>query len=180
MKLRSRGARIFKIYQVIVFHFFLCVGIKCLSWSYLLFRDCLDDNYERHEIWKQTCKAIWSCRLDPPTNVTRVKQSISTSIEGETISCPMKIINLVIPIPTMYTWAPLQQNIMVIYSDLLYFFLWMVTNYLGRVVENRIPKLSIRPQVWNYLILLKFFFFFKNNCIICSISEWLYTKTFSL
>ncbi|KAK7593004.1 hypothetical protein V9T40_007756 [Parthenolecanium corni] len=83
-----------------------------ISWSTNL-QNLSDDNYERHEIWKQTCKAIWSCRLDPPTNVTRVKQSISTSIEGETISCPMKIINLVIPIPTMYTWAPLQQNIMV-------------------------------------------------------------------
>lgn len=82
----------------------------CFDIESMLFAD---DNYERHELWKQTCRAIWSCRLDPPMNVARIKKSISTSIDGETISCSMKIINLVIPIPTMYTWAPLQQNIMV-------------------------------------------------------------------
>ncbi|XP_065224029.1 histone-lysine N-methyltransferase EZH2-like [Planococcus citri] len=68
-----------------------------------------------HQKWDQNRKAVWECRLEPPSNVVRIKKAISmnTLQEGETTSCPIKFIHLVSAIPTMYTWAPIQQNFMV-------------------------------------------------------------------
>lgn len=59
-------------------------------------------------------KTVWSCRLEPPSNVARIRKASATSLEGETISGSIKIIDGVTSIPTMYTWAPTQQNFMVI------------------------------------------------------------------
>lgn len=56
---------------------------------------------------------MWSCRLEPPSNVARIKKAGTVSIDGEILSVSIKIINAVTPIPTMYTWAPIQQNFMV-------------------------------------------------------------------
>lgn len=60
-------------------------------------------------------KAIWECRPYIET-VSRSKRSEVSKVDGigeETMSVPIKIINAVAPIPTMYIWAPIQANFMV-------------------------------------------------------------------
>lgn len=63
----------------------------------------------------QSRKAIWECRPFVET-VSRSKRSEVSKVDGsgeDTMSVPIKIINAVAPIPTMYIWAPIQQNFMV-------------------------------------------------------------------
>lgn len=63
--------------------------------------------------WNENNKALWSCRLEPPSNVARVRKASASNLDGETTTASIKIIDGVSSIPTMYTWAPTQQNFMV-------------------------------------------------------------------
>ncbi|XP_051157381.1 histone-lysine N-methyltransferase E(z)-like isoform X2 [Leptopilina boulardi] len=56
-------------------------------------------------------KAMWFAKQE--THVPSVKKAEITSSEGDVQNCSIKIVNSVAPIPTMYTWAPIQQNFMV-------------------------------------------------------------------
>ncbi|XP_072754077.1 histone-lysine N-methyltransferase E(z) isoform X2 [Anoplolepis gracilipes] len=58
-------------------------------------------------------KAMWLAMQDIPPHLSCMKKAEITSPDGDVQSCPVKIINAVTPIPTMYTWAPIQQNFMV-------------------------------------------------------------------
>ncbi|GAB1866049.1 [histone H3]-lysine(27) N-trimethyltransferase [Camponotus japonicus] len=58
-------------------------------------------------------KAMWLAIQDIPPHLSCMKKAEITSPDGDIQSCPVKIINAVTPIPTMYTWAPIQQNFMV-------------------------------------------------------------------
>ena len=58
-------------------------------------------------------KAMWLAMQETPAHVSCMKKAEATSSDGDAQSCPVKIINAVTPIPTMYTWAPIQQNFMV-------------------------------------------------------------------
>ncbi|XP_077280364.1 histone-lysine N-methyltransferase E(z) isoform X1 [Temnothorax americanus] len=58
-------------------------------------------------------KAMWLAIQDIPPHLSCMKKAEITSPDGDVQSCPVKIINAVTPIPTMYTWAPIQQNFMV-------------------------------------------------------------------
>ncbi|XP_011301065.1 histone-lysine N-methyltransferase E(z) isoform X1 [Fopius arisanus] len=58
-------------------------------------------------------KAMWLAMQDVPAHVSCMKKGEVTSSDGDVQSFPVKIINAVTPIPTMYTWAPIQQNFMV-------------------------------------------------------------------
>ncbi|XP_050523085.1 histone-lysine N-methyltransferase E(z) isoform X2 [Daktulosphaira vitifoliae] len=63
----------------------------------------------------QSKKAIWECRPYTET-VSRSKRSEIVKIDGvgeDNMSVPIKIVNAVAPIPTMYIWAPIQSNFMV-------------------------------------------------------------------
>lgn len=67
---------------------------------------------EENKRWLQG-KAIWMWQQEAPAHAVCMKKSSVTSLDGENQSCPIKMINSVTPIPTMYTWAPIQQNFMV-------------------------------------------------------------------
>ena len=58
-------------------------------------------------------KAVWISLQDTPLHAACMKKAEVVCSDGEVQSSPVKIINAVTPIPTMYTWAPIQQNFMV-------------------------------------------------------------------
>ncbi|XP_012285024.1 histone-lysine N-methyltransferase E(z) isoform X2 [Orussus abietinus] len=58
-------------------------------------------------------KAMWLAMQDIPAHVSCMKKAEVSSSDGDIQTCPVKMINAVTPIPTMYTWAPIQQNFMV-------------------------------------------------------------------
>ncbi|XP_071448264.1 histone-lysine N-methyltransferase E(z) [Hetaerina americana] len=61
----------------------------------------------------QNSRAIWTCLTDAPPHHSCMKKAEVVNMDGEVQSSPIKVINGVSPIPTMYTWAPIQQNFMV-------------------------------------------------------------------
>ncbi|XP_071515378.1 histone-lysine N-methyltransferase E(z) isoform X3 [Panulirus ornatus] len=56
---------------------------------------------------------VWVCSVEAPPHQAVMRRTHVTSSCSEPLSVPIKTINAVNPIPTMYTWAPLQQNFMV-------------------------------------------------------------------
>lgn len=57
--------------------------------------------------------AVWVCSVEAPPHQAVMRRTHVTSSGSEPLCVPIKTINAVNPIPTMYTWAPLQQNFMV-------------------------------------------------------------------
>ncbi|KAK7076959.1 Histone-lysine N-methyltransferase ezh1 [Halocaridina rubra] len=57
--------------------------------------------------------AVWVCSVEAPPHQAVMRRTHVTSSSSEPLCVPIKTINAVNPIPTMYTWAPLQQNFMV-------------------------------------------------------------------
>ena len=56
---------------------------------------------------------MWFAMQEVPSHVSCMKKAEVTSAEEEIQTCPIKIVNTVAPVPTMYTWAPISQNFMV-------------------------------------------------------------------
>ena len=54
-------------------------------------------------------KPIWVCSEDPPSHSQFIRRAEAKDSENKIQSINVKIINAVNPIPTMYSWAPLQQ-----------------------------------------------------------------------
>ncbi|XP_058793559.1 histone-lysine N-methyltransferase E(z) isoform X2 [Phymastichus coffea] len=66
-----------------------------------------------HKKWATDNKVMWLAMQDIPAHASCMKKAEVTSSDGDVQTCPVKIISAVSPIPTMYTWAPIQQNFMV-------------------------------------------------------------------
>ena len=59
------------------------------------------------------CFLIRLCSEDPPAHSQFIRRAEAKDNDDKIQSIPIKIIHAVNPIPTMYSWAPLQQNFMV-------------------------------------------------------------------
>lgn len=81
---------------------------QVLTWD--LVADILNAEQGR---WREA-KVLWQCLQEPPLHHSVMKKAEVIGTDGEVQSRPVKMINAVTPIPTMYTWAPIQQNFMVI------------------------------------------------------------------
>lgn len=76
-------------------------------------RTALNHNLSLEEKRWLESKNYWVCMKNPPPHADSMKRAEIQISDGETISFPIKTIYAVTPIPTMYTWAPIQQNFMV-------------------------------------------------------------------
>ncbi|XP_045026925.1 histone-lysine N-methyltransferase EZH2 isoform X2 [Daphnia magna] len=64
----------------------------------------------------EVSKAFWSCSQEWPAHsqcMKKVKPDHGLGVNTDQKQVPVKIINAVAPVPTMYSWAGLQQNFMV-------------------------------------------------------------------
>ncbi len=71
------------------------------------------DRDQGREKKKSMAKPVWVCSEDPPSHSQFIRRAEARDADGKIQSIPIKIIHAVNPIPTMYSWAPLQQNFMV-------------------------------------------------------------------
>ncbi|KAL7306374.1 hypothetical protein TKK_0001798 [Trichogramma kaykai] len=58
-------------------------------------------------------RAMWLALHEIPAQESCMKKAEIACSDGDVQNCPVKLLNAITPIPTMYTWAPIQQNFMV-------------------------------------------------------------------
>lgn len=75
-----------------------------------IFTELLDLEHKR---WTTDCKVMWLAMQEIPSHISCMKKTEVTSSDGDAQSSPVITLSAVSPIPTMYTWAPIQQNFMV-------------------------------------------------------------------
>ena len=56
---------------------------------------------------------IWVCGVEAPAHGAVLRKTHVLSSNGDALIVPIRTMVAVNPLPTMYTWAPLQQNFMV-------------------------------------------------------------------
>ena len=73
----------------------------------------MEDELKKEEEAVKQVVPTWVCSEDPPSHSQFIRRAEAKDMDGKIQSIPIKIINAVNPIPTMYSWVPLQQNFMV-------------------------------------------------------------------
>ena len=73
----------------------------------------MEDELKKEEEAVKRVVPTWVCSEDPPSHSQFIRRAEAKDMDGKIQSIPIKIINAVNPIPTMYSWVPLQQNFMV-------------------------------------------------------------------
>ncbi|CAG7818130.1 unnamed protein product [Allacma fusca] len=83
-----------------------------LAWNQNLttMADALREEKKR---WEETSKSVWACNMEQPTYAPCSKKASITSTDMVTQVAPIRVIHAIAATPTMYTWAPIQQNFMV-------------------------------------------------------------------
>ena len=68
---------------------------------------------EENKKWEENSKSVWVCNTEQPTHAQCSKKASITSTDMVTQVAPIRVIHAIAATPTMYTWAPIQQNFMV-------------------------------------------------------------------
>ncbi|XP_047736080.1 histone-lysine N-methyltransferase E(z) isoform X3 [Hyalella azteca] len=73
----------------------------------------IGNNDTASQIGLPSVPPVWVCGVEAPAHGAVLRKTHVTSSAGEALVVPIRTMVAVNPLPTMYTWAPLQQNFMV-------------------------------------------------------------------